>query len=643
MVWDEGLEGPAREFAGSDHTPIRSQAGPGTGKSFALRRRVARLLEQDTSPERILLVTFTRVAAGDLEKELEAIDHPEVRRVRKGTLHSLAFWLLNRANVMEFTGRVPRPLMTFEERFLIEDLGHVNGFGDIHERKRRLKAFEAAWAREQDQDPGWPEDESDRRFQLQLEEWLRFHESMLIGELIPVTLRYLRSNPGSPELDLFDHVLVDEYQDLNRVEQSLLDHMSSRGNLAIVGDEDQSIYENFRYAHPEGISEFDDTHEGALDVPMDRSRRCPTRIVDIANSLIQNNLRRTGRVLEVHPENAEGEIHVVQWTSMEAEAEGIASFIGDMLDSGEFDAGSTLVLCPRRQFGYLIRDVLRERGYEAHSFFHEEALEGNPKRADDSLTQRAFTLLNLLVNPDDRVSLRCWLGLGSPSLGASGYNRLCEYCANEGLSPRAALDMILAGELTIPYTTYVVRRYRALIQELQRFDGLELGEAVDHLFPAEADWAEPFRLIIEEYPDHESLEDILESLRESITQPELPRDVEYVRIMSLHKSKGLTADLVIICGCIEGLLPSTREGLPFEQERRYLEEQRRLFYVGITRARRRLVLSSLLALPRALAHKIGAEIQGGNQETGNTIASSFLDELGPSSPAPIRGEDWQWP
>lgn len=642
MAWDDGLEGSALEFAGSGHTPIRSQAGPGTGKSFALRRRVARLLEQEERPERILLVTFTRVAAGDLERELQAIDHPEVSRVRKGTLHSFAFWLLNRANVMEFTGRIPRPLMTFEERFLVEDLGQVNGFGDVHERKRRLKAFEAAWARQQDQDPGWPEDDADRRFQLQLDEWLRFHESILLGEMIPVTLRYLRSNPGNPELDLFDHVLVDEYQDLNRAEQSLIDVVSGNGNLAIVGDEDQSIYEDFRYAHPEGISEFDETHEGALDVPMELSRRCPTRIVDIANSLIRNNLRRTGRVLEAHPENAEGEIDIVQWDSMEAEAVGIAAFIGDMLDSEEYDAGSTLVLSPRRQFGYLIRDGLRARGYDAHSFFHEEALEGNPKLSDDSRAQRAFTLLNLLVNRDDRVSLRCWLGLGSPSLGAGEYNRLREFCANEGLSPRAALATIVNGELSIQHTTYIVSRYRELIQELQRLGTLDLTEALDYIFPAEVDWAESFRQIIEDNPDQESLEDVLDSMRESITQPELPRDVGYVRIMSLHKSKGLTADLVVISGCIEGLLPSTREGLPFEQARRYLEEQRRLFYVGITRARRRLILSSVLSLQWALAHKIRAPMQGGDQEMGNTIASTFLDQLGPRSPESIRGEDWRW-
>lgn len=463
---------------------------------------------------------------------------------------------------------------------------------------------------------------------------------MLIGELIPLTLRYLRGNPGNPEMDLFDHVLVDEYQDLNRAEQSLIDYMSSNGNLAIVGDEDQSIYEDFRYAHPEGISEFLETHEGALDVPMELSRRCPTRIVNIANSLIQNNLRRTGRVLEAHPENDVGEIDIVQWDSMEAEAVGLATFIGGMLDSGEYEAGRVLVLAPRRQFGYLIRDVLIARGYDAHSFFHEEALEGNPKESGDSQSQRAYSLLNLLVNPDDRVSLRCWLGLGSPSLGASEYGRLRAHCANEGSTPRDALELIVDGELSIQHTTYIIGRYRELGQELAQLEMLDVSEALDHIFPAGEEWAEPFRQILEDNPDLDSLDSALESLRESITQPELPRDVEYVRVMSLHKSKGLTADLTVICGCVEGLLPSSRQGLPFEQARRYLEEQRRLFYVGITRARRRLVLSSVLSLSRALAHQIGAVIQGGDQEMGNTIASTFLDQLGPQSPAPIRGEDW---
>jgi superfamily I DNA/RNA helicase len=130
MPWNDNLEGPALEIASSNESPLRVQAGPGTGKSFALMRRVARLIEEEVDPERILLVTFTRVSARDLERELDALSYPEVSRVQKGTLHSLCFSMLHQANVLRFTGRIPRPLLTFEERFLLEDLRLYDNFGD---------------------------------------------------------------------------------------------------------------------------------------------------------------------------------------------------------------------------------------------------------------------------------------------------------------------------------------------------------------------------------------------------------------------------------------------------------------------------------------------------------------------------------
>jgi superfamily I DNA/RNA helicase len=139
--------------------------------------------------------------------------------------------------------------------------------------------------------------------------WLRFHNCILIGELVPETLRYLRDNPNSPHLEAYDHVLVDEYQDLNRAEQELLDHLSNSGNLAIIGDEDQSIY-SFKHAHPEGVSGFHQTHLDTHDEDLIDCRRCPTRIVDMANSLISNNQNRTDRILNHFDGNPEGEIYV---------------------------------------------------------------------------------------------------------------------------------------------------------------------------------------------------------------------------------------------------------------------------------------------------------------------------------------------
>lgn len=640
MAWNDNLTGKALEIAACNRSPLRVVAGPGTGKTFALMRRVARLIEGGLDPRRVLLVTFTRVVADDLEKEIRRLNVQNANLVRKGTLHSFCFSTLNQANVLGITGRTPRPLLSFEERFLLEDLG-LYDFGGYYERRKRLKASEAAWAREQYQDPGWPQDDIDRQFQGLLNEWLRFHQAILLGELVPVTLKYLRDNPACFERFQFDHILVDEYQDLNRAEQSLVDLLSERGSLTVIGDEDQSIYEAFRYAHPEGVSKFHETHQETFDIPLSECQRCPTRVVAIANELVRNNLRRIGHDFLPKPDNYHGDIHLVQWPSMETEAVGIARFIHSKIESGEFDPGKTLILSPRRQFGYMIRDALRKQGRSAHSFFHEEALDGNPKIITDCQAQEAFTLLTLLANPDDRVALRCWLGFGSPKLRVSEYQRLLGYCSQIGNSPREALDALANGRLSIRHTAGITDRYRLLLQHIENLR-IESGqEVLNTIFPVNQEWAEPFRAIIEDSVDDLTVENMLDALRTNITQPELPSDVGYIRIMSLHKSKGLNADHVIVTGCIEGLIPGKKDDdLPFEEQMRHIEEQRRLFYVAITRPTKTLVLSSVLSLPRDLAHRMGVLVQGGNQQTAETIASSFLAELGQQCPRPILGNEW---
>lgn len=107
--------------------------------------------------------------------------------------------------------------------------------------------------------------------------------------------------------------------------------------------------------------------------------------------------------------------------------------------------------------------------------------------------------------------------------------------------------------------------------------------------------------------------------------------------MSLHKAKGLTADLVVVMGCLNGLIPRTPQDGPIEEQVRAIEEQRRLFYVALTRARHTLVLSSFISLPRDLAHRIGAQVYGGDRNRARTMASSFLEELGPDRPATVLG------
>lgn len=645
MSWNEGLNGPALDIASCNESPLRVLAGPGTGKTFALKRRVARLLEENVMPGQILVVTFTRMAARDLEREITALNSPGVEQVYKGTLHSLCLSILKDANVIRIMGRHSRMLMDFETRFLLEDLKDNTNTGhgeDYNHRRKRLQAFEAAWAREQDQEPGWPQNDEDRHFQGVLNEWLLFHRAMLVGELIPLTMRYLRDNPACSELQTYQHVLVDEYQDLNRAEQHLLELLSTNASLTVVGDEDQSIYESFRYAHPEGISEFDQRHENTRDIPLSVCRRCPTTVVSMANELISNNLRRIQHPLYPFDENPSGAVHLIQWNDMEAEIEGLAEYIYQKVSSGEFDPGKTLVLCPRKQFGFLIRDALRRRECSAHSFFQEELLEGNPKEIGESLAQQALTLLTLLAYPDDAVALRCWLGFGSPSLRANEYNRIREYCAENGFSVWQALELAERGELPIRRLGNVIERFRLLKESLERLRDRNPNEVAVILFPAGEAWADAFRQILETTNNSfESFGTLFNLLKTNITQPEMPSNVDYVRIMSLHKAKGLNADHVIILGCVEGILPKRAdENLPFEDQRRYLEEQRRLFYVAITRAKKTLVLSNVLRLPRTLAYRMGADIVGGDGNFAETTASSFIAELGPNAPRSINGQLW---
>jgi len=644
MAWNDGLRrGPAYDIAQTPLSPLRVMAGPGTGKTFALTRRVARLLEEGQDPSRILLVTFTRMAATDLARALDKLSIPGATAITRGTLHSFCFSLLHQQDVFEITGRVPRPLMGYEQRFLLEDLQDKSLEGYCYRWKRDLlHAFEAAWARCQHDEPGWPSDQIDQAFERQLEEWLLFHQAMLLGELVPLALEFLRSNPASPVHRRFDHVLVDEYQDLNKAEQTLIDYLSKYASVTIVGDRNQSIYESMKYAHLDGIIEYKRTHEGTRDMTLTECRRCPKSVIRIATHLIKQTSPDDEPCLQAKPGIPEGTIHVVQWLSMEDEANGIAKYIGKRIDRDEFAPGETLVLCPRRQFGYLIRDTLRDAGYAAHSFFHEQTLDGQPKKLQECQAQESFTLLRLIAYPEDRVALRCWLGFGSNTLRTKSYRRLWDYCNEHLVPPRKVLELLSTGAAQIPYTTHLVDRYRLLRERESTLASMSTREMIDDLFPAGETWAEPFRAIIERSVSEWTPQTILTTLMQEITQPELPTDVDYVRIMSLHKSKGLSVDHVIVTGFIEGLIPTYGDGESPGEARRHLQEQRRLLYVAITRPRQTLVLSSVLTLPRHLAHQMRARFSTrlGTRDRVATITSRFLKELGPSCPEPIAGADW---
>lgn len=646
MSWDTDLTGTHLEIALSDALRVRVMAGPGTGKTFAMKRRIAKWIEVDhVNPSRILAVTFTRTAASDLKRELHAMNIPGCESIHAGTLHSFCFRMLLNNDIFDFVDRVPRGLHSvmkskiyrFEIEPLIADVGARGDFGGKRAISKRILAFEAAWARLQHEQPGWPTDPSDKAFQLYLLAWLRFHEGMLIGELVPEALRYLRNNAASPVFQQYDHVVVDEYQDLNRAEQELIDLLATHLSLSVVGDVDQSIY-RFRHAHPEGIIDFADRNEGTVDFQLKLCKRCRERIVRVADTVISNNYPpgQEPRLLPVHPQIGPAIMKVLQWPTISDEAEGIAAFIEHLVNNKGFRAGDILVLSPRRLIANEIKNRLAalDSSIGVHSFYNDKLLESDE-------VQLAITKLQLACEPLDRVSLRFWLGYGDDRWQQKPYSTLRNYCEQTDTSPSAALAAVAGGELDLAGIDALTARYQELQSELDRIGQLDVDSLFEDLFPTGVGWAEPIReLLASRMDEAEDAEDLRDLLITELTQPEMPAEGDYVRIMSLHKSKGLTSKVTIIVGCVQGLAPFVDRDASVDEQAAQMQEQRRLFYVALTRAVEVLVLSSFASIPRVLGHQLGADINGGNHEIGKTVACPFMHELGPSAPPSVLGADW---
>ena len=643
MSWNTGLAGSALNVAQTDEKRLRVVAGPGTGKSFALMRRVARLLEEGQEPSRVLAVTFTRNAAASLVQDLSEIGVTGCEKVNARTLHSFCFSLLNREEVFTYLNRTPRPVITFpkagslqfEASTMLSDLiQEEKKFGGKRDCTKRIRAFEAAWARLQSQQPGWPQDSMDQLFEQHLIAWLRFHNAMLIGELVPEALRYLRNNPMSNALIAFDHVIVDEYQDLNRAEQEVVDLLAGNDASAIVGDPDQSIY-SFRHANPEGIDDFSNRHSTTYDEHLTECRRCPTRVVTLADHLIGHNyLPGTPSRLRAMPSNNQGEVHIVQWRNPDEEIQGISDYVDHLLSVPLYDPKDILILTPRRPLAYRIRDAISGNGRPVHSFYQEEALE-------NEAAQRALALLTLLNDPDDRVALRWWLGHRSQNGRSGAYRRLRQHCEDTGSSPEESLESVIRGDLKLPGITSLLKPFNDLKKITERLSKLTLTDLVEQLLPDANEGCAILRdVAVRGVENSKTLGELFDHITTYITQPEVPEG-DFVRIMSPQKSKGLTSKVVIVTSCVEGLLPLVDTSLSVQEQEESVREQRRLFYVAITRCTDILVISSITGIEYGPAKAMGIQVNPGFGRFGRTITSRFINELGPTAPYPKSGYEWQ--
>lgn len=654
MPWNDDLDKgtPAFNLASTNSHTVRAVAGPGSGKSFAIKRRVARLLEAGIQPDQILAITFTRTAAQDLKREISSLGIPGANEVHSRTLHSHALKILMQADVLERTGRNPRMVIEHEIAPALRDLDKPEYLG-VKEKKKLLDSYLAAWACLQTDTPGFVKDKIQASFEKDLIGWLSDHEGILVGEVVPVAIDFLRNNPASKEIGKYKAILVDEYQDLNRSEQEFIRLIKGDSDIVIVGDDDQSIY-GFKFAHPEGIQEIDKLHGSFEDIPFNECRRCPKQVTKMASALISQNPNRTLGDLIPHPKNHDGIVEIIQWNSYDDEIDGISKIIIAELAKGEINPDDILILAPRRRIGYRLRNTLIEAGLPVKSYFRESAITKDQ-------VKRAYSLLNFLANPTDIISLRYLIGYGSTDFRKSQYSKLCQLAADYKLSLVNTLSSILKGKIDEKGVKTIVEEYRKVLSDLiiiKKEITKNPKDAFQNLFIKNDDDEVEFYELNQLYKkaileigtdeietDTDDFDNwfkkVFATLQESIALPDSPEDIDHIRIMSLHSSKGLSAKFVILCSMIDHLMPFLPDDLTKDEKIHHIQEQRRLFYVAITRCKAskefagRLIISSFMSIFGLEAVRMGIST---NPKFQLSVSSTrYLKDFGKTAPTPILG------
>jgi DNA helicase-2/ATP-dependent DNA helicase PcrA len=392
--WLQGVKGQqVRPLITEDASVLRVQAGPGTGKTFGLRKRVLRVLHPEGAAvpaEKVLVCSFNRVTANDLRAEISAELEPHgLAPPRVTTVHSLC---------ASIVGAGPRFLLPHEEEVMTFDV-----LAEHPALKKKFETQPKLYAALREHEAG-AEDHPDLK--AAVNQWLAQHQGSLVGDVVRRLSAGLSA--GDYEGGTYEHVIVDEFQDLTAVEAEILVQLRSKGGQFVaLGDRKQSIYA-FRGNDERGLDALPDlVAEAVADMPMDECQRCHSEIVSLSNAVM---------ALEGEPlvdiRGPGAEIHHVYWNTPAAEAKGMAKQIVRVFK--ERPKAEHLVLVTRRRWGYDLRNAIRaiDPDVVVETSFAEDALETWPAR-------EAFILLEILGAPD-AISLRDWVAY-QPSTEGKGF------------------------------------------------------------------------------------------------------------------------------------------------------------------------------------------------------------------------------
>ena len=634
--WARSLNPEQREAVAHVHGPLLVLAGAGSGKTRVLTTRIAVLIEEHgVRAERIFAVTFTNKAAGEMKRRVATLLARDPAGLWIGTFHSLSARLLRRdAERLGFS----REFTIFDEddrlaliRRLLEDRNVPAKLfppravqAVISNAKNRMMSPEQLAA-----SAGF-----DRLTQVAAELMdplaaaLKRQNAMDFDDLMLHPLVLFREHPDRLAWwrDRFSFVLVDEFQDTNRAQYELMRALGGHGNVFAVGDDDQSIY-GWRGAEVRNMRQFQSDFPGARLVRLEENYRSTRVILDAANAAIAPNAGRLGKTLRTRRSGGES-VTLVAAADERDEAEWIARELTRRSAAGEWALEEMAVLYRTNAQSRALEDACRRTGVAyrvvgAISFYERREVKDLlaylrliANERDDEAFLRAVGVPRRGLGDASVETLRAAASLwGKPMLEAA---RIADRVTGLRPNVREALQRFAALVDGLRLKSRAVAPAPILEELLQAIDyehyllaegpeGVERWENVRELLAGAAEWSE----VVSEDDGGTPLERFLAQAA-LVSPADTPAGTEGVTLMTLHTAKGLEWPVVVLSGLEDGLFPLGRAMESAEG----LEEERRLFYVGITRAKDKLYLTWTRARRR------GGELRPG-------MASRFLESVPP--------------
>ena len=592
--WREGLVGGQPDVVAHIGSNARLLAGPGTGKTFCLARRIEYLIsEQGISPEEIVALTFTRAAAAELRNRVQerlGLEGDEGPRIT--TLHSFALRQLLRNSDLT---PLPQPLRIaddYEERYVIhEELKGLVGT-DLKGIEKLFNQLSADWQTLDADQEDWEVSFPNPRFLGAWREHRAIYGYTLRSELVYQLKRALEQRGDFQLESPLPHLLVDEYQDLNRCDLAVIRAFAERGaELYVAGDDDQSIY-GFRYAYPEGIRRFDRDYKGSVSLELTRCRRCAAPILDLAQFVAELDPRRIPKTILPAGDEHTGLVRILRFDDQGAEAEGIAQLCQWLITTQGCRATDILTLM-RLDSNQKLSDVIRDR-LEYHGVPAQTVVDPLAP-LDEPAGRELLCALKLLVNPEDHLAWRVWLKVRNNRIGDKIPASVYEIARREKLTYTAALQQIHDDPTQLPrFGRLVANEMEDLSSILRQLAELaeagwreQLWMAAQALIPDDEERGSILAILraLRDEAEADSLETLLRALQVSLGAKEQEAAKDEVRLMTMHQAKGLTAKAVIIAGAEDEFIPGRSDGTPLE------DDERRLLYVSLTRAQQFLFIT----------------------------------------------------